>query len=112
MALESAFRYRHTDTDNVRVTSSVPTTDNERNNEKRTKLGGYVSQPERLMRRLLDVKELAEYIGLSVHTVYTMVSQRRIPFTKVGRLTKFDVRAIDEWLAKHTVSPMKPLLFS
>jgi excisionase family DNA binding protein len=60
-------------------------------------------------RRLLDVNELAGYMGLSAHTVYTWVSQRRIPFTKVGRLTKFDLRAIDEWIAKHTVSPTKPL---
>jgi excisionase family DNA binding protein len=63
-------------------------------------------------RRLVDAKEIADYIGLSAHTVYTWVSQRRIPFTKVGRLTKFDLRAIDEWIAKHTVSPMKPLLSS
>lgn len=64
------------------------------------------------MRRLLNVDEIAQYIGLSAHTVYTMVSQRRIPFTKIGRLTKFDPQAIDEWIAKHTVSPMKPLLLS
>jgi excisionase family DNA binding protein len=63
-------------------------------------------------RRLVDVKDIAGYMGLSTHTVYTWVSQRRIPFTKIGRLTKFDLRAIDEWIAKHSVSPMKPLLFS
>jgi hypothetical protein len=33
--------------------------------------------------------------ALSVHTLYTMVSQRRMQFVKVGRLTKFDLRAID-----------------
>jgi predicted DNA-binding transcriptional regulator AlpA len=26
--------------------------------------------------RLLDIKEVADYTGLSVHTLYTMVSQR------------------------------------
>lgn len=36
-----------------------------------------------------------------------MVSQRRIPFTKVGRLTKFDVRLLDEWIEKNTVMPLK-----
>ena len=67
---------------------------------------------ERLTRRLLDIGDVALYTGLSVHTLYTMVSQRRIPFVKMGRLTKFDLRAIDEWIAKHSVSPMKPLQFS
>ena len=63
-------------------------------------------------RRLVDVNEIASYMGLSAHTVYTWVSQRRIPFTKVGRLTRFDLRSIDEWIAKHSVSPRRPLLCS
>ncbi len=33
-----------------------------------------------LTRRLISVQEAADYIGLSPDTVYTMVSQRRIPY--------------------------------
>ncbi len=58
------------------------------------------------MRRLVDIKEVAEYTGLSVHTLYTMVSQRRIPYVKMGRLTKFELRLLDGWIAKNTVMPM------
>ena len=54
-------------------------------------------------RRLLDINEVADYIGLSVHTLYTMVSQRRIPYVKMGRLTKFDREEIDKWIASHSV---------
>jgi excisionase family DNA binding protein len=35
--------------------------------------------------RLIDIKAAAGYTGVSVHTLYAMVSQRRIPFVKVGR---------------------------
>jgi len=56
-------------------------------------------------RRLIDIKEASLYIGLQVDTIYHMVSQRRIPFVKVGRRTKFDVRLLDEWLERHTVLP-------
>jgi excisionase family DNA binding protein len=56
--------------------------------------------------RLLNIQEVAQYTGLSVHTLYTMVSQRRIPYVKMGRLTKFDQQAIDDWIAKNTVMPM------
>ena len=59
-----------------------------------------------MTRRLVNIKEAAEYTGLSVHTLYTMVSQRRIPYVKMGRLTKFDLRLLDEWIAKNTVMPM------
>ena len=60
------------------------------------------------LRRLLDIKAAAEYTGLSPHTVYAMVSQRRIPFVKVGRLVKFDVGLLDAWIKQNTVMPMPP----
>jgi excisionase family DNA binding protein len=53
--------------------------------------------------RLLDIQQVATYTGLSVHTLYTMVSQRRIPFVKMGRLTKFDRQELDRWIAGNSV---------
>jgi excisionase family DNA binding protein len=61
---------------------------------------------ERITRRLLTIDETAEYLGLAPTTLYKMVSQRRLPFVKVGRLLRFDSRLIDEWLQAHTVMPM------
>lgn len=58
------------------------------------------------MQRLMSVKEAAAYTGLSPHTIYTMVSERRIPHVKVGRLVKFDEAMLQEWLKQHTVMPM------
>lgn len=60
------------------------------------------------MQRLVSVKEAAAYTGLSPHTIYTMVSQRRIPFVKVGRLVKFDLDLLEKWIKQHTVMPMPP----
>ena len=59
-----------------------------------------------ITRRLLDIQEVATYTGLSTHTLYTMVSQRRIPFVKVGRLTKFDRFELDRWIQKQSVKPL------
>ena len=58
------------------------------------------------MQRLMSVKEAAAYMGLSPHTVYAMVSQRRIPYAKVGKLVKFDEAMLRAWIEKHTVMPM------
>jgi len=60
-----------------------------------------VGQSGVLTLRLVGIKEVASYVGLSVHTMYAILSQRRIPYVKVGRLTKFDVRAIDAWIRKN-----------
>jgi excisionase family DNA binding protein len=59
-------------------------------------------------RQLVDIKAAAAYTGLSVHTLYTMVSQRRVPYEKVGRLTKFDLGLLNEWIDDHTVMPAQP----
>ena len=58
------------------------------------------------MQRLISINEAAEYTGLSPHTIYTMVSQRRIPYVKVGRLVKFDEAMLQAWIKQHTVMPM------
>ncbi|MDH5670301.1 MAG: helix-turn-helix domain-containing protein [Nitrospira sp.] len=59
--------------------------------------------------RLLDIREVATYTGLSIHTLYAMVSQRRIPFVKLGRLTKFDRYELDRWIVSHSVKVRRPL---
>jgi predicted DNA-binding transcriptional regulator AlpA len=56
-----------------------------------------MKQVEPIKRRLLNIQEVAEYTGLSVHTLYG----------KAGRLTKFDLRLLDEWIAKNTFMPLK-----
>lgn len=61
-----------------------------------------------ILSRLISVPEAAAYTGLSPHTIYTMVSQRRIPYVKVGRLVKFDMALLDKWIKQNTIMPMPP----
>ena len=60
------------------------------------------------MQRLMSVNDAAAYTGLSPHTIYTMVSGKRIPYIKVGRLVKFDEAMLQAWIKQHTVMPMPP----
>jgi len=54
-------------------------------------------------KKLININELSELTGLSVNTLYSWVSQRRIPYVKIGRLTKFDLKKIDDWIEKMSV---------
>ena len=65
-----------------------------------------MNQAETILPRLVDIRVVAACLDVSPDTVYTMVSQRRIPFVKVGRLLKFDLKAIDVWIARNSVMPM------
>lgn len=48
--------------------------------------------------RLLTVADVAEYLGLSVGTVYNKVSRGEIPHVKLGRAVRFRRSEIDRWI--------------
>lgn len=56
-----------------------------------------------LERRYVNIKELAEYLGIKHGTVYAWVCYKKIPYIKMGRLVKFDLRRIDEWVSQQAV---------
>jgi excisionase family DNA binding protein len=51
------------------------------------------------------IYQAAEYLGCSPGTLRNWTSQRRIPFRKVGRLTRFLKCDLDEWLDKGLIKP-------
>lgn len=55
-------------------------------------------------KRFLGIRELAEYLGITEGTVYVWVCHRKIPYLKVGRLVKFDMRKIEKWLEESSVA--------
>ncbi len=57
--------------------------------------------------RLLKIKEVSERTALSVHTLYKMVSQHRVPYTKLGGALRFDPEKLDQWIKQSTVMPMR-----
>ena len=58
------------------------------------------------VRKLLSIEEAAHYLGLAKNTLYKMVSQKRIPFTKLGGRLLFPIAQLDEWIKQKTVMPI------
>jgi len=54
-------------------------------------------------KRLLNVKEAAQYLGLEVDTIYKKSRLRELPSVKVGRALRFDVEALDRFIQQHTI---------
>ncbi len=54
-------------------------------------------------RRLLNVREAAEYLGLEVDTLYKKARLREVPCVKVGRALRFDVKALERFIEQHTI---------
>ena len=54
-------------------------------------------------KRLLNVEGAAEYLGLKVDTVYKKARLRELPYVKVGRALRFDVKALERYVEQHTI---------
>ena len=53
--------------------------------------------------KLLNVQEAAEYLGLAPGTVYHMISEERMPVTRLSkRCVRFRLDDLDKWLEERT----------
>ena len=57
------------------------------------------------LERLLTAEAVAEPLRVPPSTVYELTHTRRLPFLKVGRCTRFERRALLDWIAAQTVRP-------
>ena len=58
---------------------------------------------EIVKKRLLSVEETAAYVGLSCRTIYNMIgpkAKKKFPVKakRVGKLVKFDLKDLDNWI--------------
>lgn len=59
------------------------------------------------MDKLITPDELMEYLGLSKPTLYRLVSERIIPFCKIGGSLRFRKIDIEKYIEKSSVEPLK-----
>ncbi len=59
-----------------------------------------------MKKRLFDIKEIAEYLGMVNWDINCLIANRGIPYVKIGELTKFDLGQIDAWVLECSV-PVK-----
>jgi excisionase family DNA binding protein len=57
-------------------------------------------------KRLLNVREAAQYLGFEVDTVYKKSRLRELPHVKVGRALRFDIKALERFVEQNA----KPIL--
>lgn len=62
-------------------------------------------ETENMRMRLLTLREVAHYLRVHPGTVYRLVRAGCLPAIRVGRDLRFDIRAVDEWLANGGTAP-------
>ena len=58
----------------------------------------------------LNIKEAAEYLGISSHTLYKLVERNEVPAAKVGGSWRLNRDALDEFLRGNSSAPALEIL--
>ncbi|MDD4494912.1 MAG: helix-turn-helix domain-containing protein [Eubacteriales bacterium] len=53
---------------------------------------------DQAVERWYSMNEIAEHLGISRDTVLNWINDKKMPAHKVGRLWKFKVSEVDEWI--------------
>ncbi len=54
-------------------------------------------------KRFIGIKECAEYLGVTKRTLYSWTFAKKIPYIKMGRLVKFDLKELEGWIKERRV---------
>ena len=64
-------------------------------------VGSGGAPPEMVFEKLVwSVEDVAKELSISIRHVYRLISNDKIPYSKVGRLVRFSPTKISEWLQK------------
>jgi excisionase family DNA binding protein len=57
----------------------------------------------------MDINGVAVALGVSRRHIQRLVSERRIPFFKLGRFIRFDQDTLSSWLNEQRVNPTRSI---
>jgi len=63
------------------------------------------------MKEILDIKQLSNYLQVSISEIRKLVRQRNIPYFRIGNRLKFDLANINLWIEELEEKNKKILLF-
>lgn len=55
---------------------------------------------------VMDIKTLAQYLGMGRSKIYGLIRQKKIPASRIGRQYRFSKALVDAWLKERLI--MKP----
>ena len=56
-----------------------------------------------MVKSIMNVEEVAEYLGFSVKKIYRLVETNKIPASRIGRQYRFLKQAVDDWLGDKNI---------
>jgi excisionase family DNA binding protein len=51
----------------------------------------------------MDIKTLAQYLGMGRSKIYNLIRQKKIPASRIGRQYRFSKTLVDAWLKEQLI---------
>jgi len=58
---------------------------------------------EKKIKEIMDVKGLAQYLGIGKSKIYALIRQKKIPASRIGRQYRFSKDVVDAWLKEKII---------
>ena len=56
---------------------------------------------------VMDIKTLAQYLGMGRSKIYGLIRLKRIPASRIGRQYRFSKELVDAWLKERLIIPQE-----
>lgn len=57
-----------------------------------------------MVREVMDIRELAGYLGIGKSKIYALIRARKIPASRIGRQYRFSKAVVDAWLRESLIT--------
>ncbi|MBN1621020.1 MAG: helix-turn-helix domain-containing protein [Endomicrobiales bacterium] len=56
------------------------------------------------IKQVMDIKELSDYLGIGKSKIYSLIRQKKIPASRIGRQYRFSKDVVDAWLKEKIIT--------
>ena len=56
------------------------------------------------IKQVMDIKELSVYLGIGKSKIYSLIRQKKIPASRIGRQYRFSKDVVDAWLKEKIIT--------
>lgn len=61
------------------------------------------------IKQVMDIKELSGYLGIGKSKIYSLIRQKKIPASRIGRQYRFSKEVVDAWLKERIITEKEDL---
>jgi len=63
-----------------------------------------MTDQHQISKEVMDIRELSQYLGIGKSKIYSLIRQKKIPASRIGRQYRFSKEVVDSWLKERIIT--------